>query len=155
MFGLWGHKGKRSPSSGALQKSVILVVEDDPELRGAMSRHLANAERFCVLAADNYHTAIKHLEAGTPHIACVDLGLPNESGYELCEYMRRQPALAYVPVIVTGENSSPKDMAQAEDAGANAFLAKPFTMQRLAAVANELLGGAPMSCRGARLLRIA
>jgi DNA-binding response OmpR family regulator len=155
MFGLWDYKGKRSPSSGALQKSVILVVEDDPGLRDAMSRHLSDEERFCVLVADSYQMAVKHLEAGTPHIACVDLGLPNESGYELCEYMRRQPGLEYVPVIVTGEHSSPRDMAQAEDAGANAFLAKPFTMDRLAAVANELLGGAPMSRPGSRLLRIA
>ena len=69
--------------------------------------------------------------------------------------MRSQPLLEYVPVIVTGEHSSPEDMAHAEDAGANAFLAKPFTMKRLATLTNELLAGATMSRPGSRLLRLA
>ena len=83
MFGFWGTRAKATPKSGAQQRKVILVVEDDPALLEAMSRHLTDQERYSVLTADNYQTGVKQLSAGVPHIACIDLGLPSESGYEV------------------------------------------------------------------------
>ncbi len=157
MFGFWGKGSKgaeaASPPKSQRAKRVILLVEDDPSLLESMSRYLTEKERFSVLTADSYQTGLRHLEATIPHIACIDLGLPSESGYELCEYLRSQPLLLYLPVIVTGEQSSPKDMAHAEDAGANAFLPKPFTLERLGVLTNVMLEGAQLSRPGMRLLR--
>jgi DNA-binding response OmpR family regulator len=61
----------------------------------------------------------------------VDVGLPTRSGYELCEYIRGTLGLTQVPILVTSDSGYPEDMAHAEQAGANAFLTKPFSMHQL------------------------
>jgi DNA-binding response OmpR family regulator len=134
-------------------RGLALVVEDDPTLQRAMLAQL-EAEKFSVLAAYDYDTAVRHLSKSRPELVCVDLGLPSESGYEVCEHIRRQPGLISVPILVTSERSSPEDMAHAEEAGANAFLKKPFTMRRLVKYVVALLEGPNASRPSVRRLRI-
>jgi DNA-binding response OmpR family regulator len=134
-------------------RGLALVVEDDPTLQRAMLAHL-ESEKFSVLAAYDYDTAVKHLAKNTPQVVCVDLGLPSESGFEVCEYIRRQEKLASVPILVTSERSFPEDMAHAEEAGANAFLRKPFTMKRLTKYIAALLDGPFGSRPSVRRLRL-
>lgn len=121
---------------------VALVVEDDPGLQAAMKRHLERMGLRVVVSFD-YRAAVRQLTSSTPDVVSVDLGLPAESGYELCEHVRRQPALAAVPMLVTSERSYPGDMARAEEAGANAFLRKPFSMGQLEQAIKMLLADAP------------
>lgn len=128
----------------------ILVVEDDPTLQEAMRRRLA--DRFEVATAPDLGAALRWLTSGVPDAVCIDLGLPYESGYELCEHIRRTPPLTRVPILVTSERSFPQDMAHAEDAGANVFLRKPFSMTLLAETIDELWAG-PRSRRDVRRLR--
>jgi DNA-binding response OmpR family regulator len=116
-----------------------------------MTWHL-QAMQFRVLASFNYRTAVRHLDTETPDIVCVDLGLPSESGYELCEHIRRKPSLARVPILITSGRSSPQDMARAEEAGANVFLKKPFSMARLTASIEMLLEDGLPSQRGVQRL---
>jgi DNA-binding response OmpR family regulator len=134
-------------------RRLALVVEDDPTLQRAMLAEL-EAARFDVLAAYDYDTAVRHLTKNKPQLVCVDLGLPSASGYEVCEHIRRQPELLSVPILVTSERGFPEDMAHAEEAGANAFLKKPFTMKRLMKYITALLDGPSTSRPSIRRLRI-
>lgn len=134
-------------------RRVALIVEDDPALQQPMRARLVDMG-FDVLSALDYQSAVKQLEGKKPDIVVVDLGLPRESGYELCEYIRKQAALFYVPILVISERSFPEDMAHAEEAGANAFLRKPFSMQRLAKYIEALLDGPHASRPSVRRLRI-
>jgi|SRR5580658_9025874 DNA-binding response OmpR family regulator len=134
-------------------RGLALIVEDDPALQRAMLAQL-EAERFSVLAAYDYDTAVKHLTRNVPQVVCVDLGLPSESGFEVCEYIRKQKQLLTVPILVTSERSFPEDMAHAEEAGANAFLRKPFTMKRLMKYVVALLDGPFGSRPSVRRLRV-
>jgi DNA-binding response OmpR family regulator len=136
-----------------ITRRYVLVVEDDPVLRPAMAAALGG-ENFDVATAADYLTALHLLAKRVPTLVCVDLGLPRESGYEMCEYMRRKPELVHVPILVTSDRSFPEDMAHAEDAGANAFLKKPFTMKSLLKYVSALLDGPHSSQRGMRRLRI-
>jgi DNA-binding response OmpR family regulator len=119
---------------------VALVVEDDPVLQGAMKTHL-EAMGFRVVTAFDCRTAIRQLGEQTPDIISIDLGLPDESGYELCERIRRDPVMAAVPIVVASERTFPEDMARAEEAGANAFMKKPFPMRLLTRCVDSLLTG--------------
>jgi two-component system, OmpR family, phosphate regulon response regulator PhoB len=134
-------------------RGLALVVEDDPSLQRAMLAQL-ESERFAVLAAYDYNTAVKHLTKSVPQLVCVDLGLPSASGFEVCEYIRKQKDLTNVPILVTSERGSPEDMAHAEEAGANAFLRKPFTMRRLIKYVNALVDGPFGSRPSVRRLRL-
>jgi DNA-binding response OmpR family regulator len=132
---------------------TVLVVEDDPELQGAMAKCLEEAH-FEVHRALDFESAVRILKQLRPTIACIDLGLPRESGLELCEYIRRQPELIYIPIVVTSERGFPEDMANAEEAGANAFLKKPFPMKKLLKYVLALLDGPNSSRPSVRRLRI-
>jgi DNA-binding response OmpR family regulator len=130
---------------------VALVVEDDPSLQRAMAKELEKA-RFQVMTALDFDSAVARLgENLRLDVACIDLGLPSKSGYELCEHIRKQLRLEWLPILVTSERGFPEDMAHAEEAGANAFLKKPFTMDRLLKYVFALLDGPhssrPSMCR--------
>jgi two-component system sensor histidine kinase ChiS len=123
---------------------TALVVEDDPSLRRAMAKHLAGLG-FHVLLAAHYANAVAHLEASTIDLACIDLQLPTESGYELCERIRGPLGLESLPILVTSHFRSPEELAYAEAAGANVLLVKPFSMSELGANIAMLMSGAPQA----------
>jgi DNA-binding response OmpR family regulator len=116
-----------------------LIVDDDPVLQTAMTRHLERM-KFDVARAFHYGAAVAHLTARRPHLVCVNLELPTQSGYELCEYIRGPLGLTGVPILVTSDCRLARDLASAEEAGANAFLKKPFTMRELTTCIEALLG---------------
>jgi DNA-binding response OmpR family regulator len=119
-------------------KRTALIVEDDPRLQRAMRVQLGRLD-FTVLVANHYDAAVCHLATREPQLACVDVGLPNKSGYELCEHIRGSMGLVGLPILMTSEFGTPEDMAYAEDAGGNAFLRKPFSMRQLADCVESML----------------
>jgi DNA-binding response OmpR family regulator len=121
-------------------RRIALVVNDDPLLQRAMAKRLKKAQ-FQVLTALHFNEAVDHLSAIKLDIACIDLGLPSESGYELCEQIRNRPHLAWLPILATSERCFPEEMAHAEEAGASAVLKKPFPMDRLVQYVSALLDG--------------
>jgi DNA-binding response OmpR family regulator len=133
-------------------KRVALIVEDDPALQRAMRLHLERMH-FEVAGAHHYAAAVDHLTARRPHLVCVGLELPTQSGYELCEYIRGPLGLKSVPILVTSHSSFAGEMASAEEAGANAFLKKPFTMNQLTRYIEVLLGAGRPSTPYVRRLR--
>jgi CheY-like chemotaxis protein len=126
-------------------KRLVLVVEDFPETREDMCAWL-EGDGFEVRAAADYHSALRELEAATPSLACIDLTLPRESGFDLIEAIRKMPGRALLPLMVISERAYPEDMAQAEELGANAFLKKPFTRERFLKYVHAILDG-PFSSR--------
>jgi DNA-binding response OmpR family regulator len=119
-------------------RRIALVVEDDPRLRQAIYGELGRMN-FIVLCANHCDAAIRHLETHVADIVCVDIGLPDKSGYELCEYIRGTMGLMRVPILATGEYGTSHDMTEAEKVGANAFLLKPFSVRQLSLCVQSLL----------------
>jgi DNA-binding response OmpR family regulator len=133
-------------------KRTVLLVEDNPPEREAIRRVLVGQE-FKVDATTDYHGAVQRLAASVPSLVCLDLTLPRESGFELCEYIRSDARLRFVPILVMSERSSPEDMAHAEYVGANAFLKKPFSREKLLKYVITLLDGPHASRPSVRRLR--
>jgi CheY-like chemotaxis protein len=119
-----------------------LVVEDDPEIRKLLRKYLEKLG-FEVDEAGTGKAALALLETvRVPAIVCLDLMLPDSSGYVVCERIRALPRLADVPVLIISARSMPPDRAQAEEVGATAYLIKPIrwasfseTVQRLTTTA--------------------
>jgi DNA-binding response OmpR family regulator len=131
---------------------IVLLVEDLPQLQQIIQKYLED-DGFDVIVKADYHGALGTLAECTPHLVCLDLTLPRESGFELCEYIRDQTHLSNVPILVISERSSPEDMAHAENVGANAFLKKPFTKEKLSKYVTTLLDGPHASRPSVRRLR--
>jgi CheY-like chemotaxis protein len=124
----------------AAQRKTVLVVEDNPDLRDAMVGQLCEMGLDHCEAGD-VRSAVEQLILRRPDLACLDLVLPELSGYELCEFIRRSPALRDVPILMMSGRSLPEDQALAEEAGASAYLPKPFTLEQFEWAVRELLGG--------------
>lgn len=133
-------------------KRTVLLVEDHPPEREAIRRVLVGQD-FKVEATADYHGAVTLLASSVPSLVCLDLTLPRESGFELCEHIRSDARLRFVPILVMSERSSPEDMAHAEYVGANAFLKKPFTREKLLKYVITLLDGPHASRPSVRRLR--
>jgi DNA-binding response OmpR family regulator len=126
----------------ATRRRVALIVEDEPAWQEAMTRYAKGLYLEAVVARD-YYSAVTALETCVPDVIVVSLRLPNESGCQLCEYIRGCSPLEDVPIIVTCEGASIENMAHAEEAGAHAILEKPFTLLEFArAVESVILYGA-------------
>ncbi|MGH7269774.1 MAG: response regulator [Polyangiaceae bacterium] len=133
-------------------KRRVLLVEDHPPERDAIQRILTGKD-FHVDATADYHGAVTFLARTVPDLVCLDLTLPRESGFELCEHIRRDQRLKAVPILVISDRSSPEDMAHAEYVGANAFLKKPFSRDKLLKYVVTLLDGPHASRPSVRRLR--
>ena len=109
---------------------TVLVVDDDPEIRKLIA---ATLERmgFAVSEAADGRTAIKRLDAARPSLVCIDLMLPESSGYVVCEHVNQTPKLTGLPVLMVSARNMPEDRAQAEELGVRVFLPKPFTFAEL------------------------
>jgi len=121
---------------------VILYVEDE-ENDVLLLRHVfAKADLTNPLQTVKDGKAAKDYLAGhapfddrrqhpLPDLVLLDLNLPYWSGFEVLEWIRRQPHLRCLPVVVFTSSSRPGDIARAYDAGANAYLVKPNALADL------------------------
>ena len=107
----------------ALRKA--LVVEDHPDARALVRTYLLSMGVEVVDVAEG-RSAIRQLELSPPDLVCLDLMLPELSGFEVCEFMRAHPALREVPILIMSARAKPMDRAFAEEVGATAYLVKPF-----------------------------
>ena len=130
---------------------LVMVVVAEPQLQQLVQRQLKSLS-FEVVIASDAEAAIHELATRKPHLVCIDLLLPRDSGYEVCEFIRRTPRLRDIAVLVMSERASAADRAYAEEAGADGFLPKPFSLNQFSEQVRALLAGDPLSMR--RLRRI-
>ena len=125
---------------------TLLIVEDDASMRQSMERLLGTAG-FAVRA---YESAEVALTAGIPHeIACIisDLRLPGISGLELLALLRKRGCST--PLIVITAFDAPGLVKEAIDAGAVAYLVKPFLGSDLLEAIRTAITGLDSNSSGA------
>ena len=102
----------------------ILLVDDDDDLREALSEQLVATEDFDVFEGANGHEAMEKVKAGHFDLVILDVGLPDTDGRELCKRMRKTGVKCPV-MMLTGQDSD-ADTILGLDAGANDYVTKPF-----------------------------
>jgi two-component system KDP operon response regulator KdpE len=102
--------------------ATILVVEDEPELAGALERSLI-AHGYRVQSTGSGEEALALFSRAHPDLVLLDLLLPDVSGLEVC---RRIRAVSPTPIIVLSVKNSEHDKVEALDLGADDYVAKPF-----------------------------
>jgi two-component system KDP operon response regulator KdpE len=108
----------------------VLVVDDDPHLLRTLRINLT-AHGYTVLTAPDGASALRAAAAAPhPHVIVLDLGLPDRSGVEVLDQLRRWST---VPVIVLSARSDSTDKVDALDAGADDYVTKPFGLPELLA----------------------
>lgn len=116
------HVGGRPPR--------ILSVEDDP-LMAKLLTVLLTREGFEVKSAGNVAMAQQMLAEEMPDLAILDVMLPDGSGFQILEWIRNQPLLASLPVIMLTAQVSAEDVMHGLRSGADGYIFKPFTPEPL------------------------
>ncbi len=109
----------------------ILLVDDEDDLREALSEQLVMTDEFDVFEAANGAEAMEQVRAGQFDLAILDVGLPDTDGRELCKRMRKAGFKA--PVVMLTGHDSDADTILGLDAGANDYVTKPFKLPVLLA----------------------
>lgn len=108
----------------------VLVVDDAHDVRNLVAAHLKRGGHQVLLAGDA-EAALELVVDERPDLAIVDIMMPGMNGYELIEKLREIPATREVPVIVLTARAGGADRAHAFRVGADAYVQKPFELQRL------------------------
>ena len=119
---------------GANHRRDILIVDDDPDIRDALSECL-RYEGYDVHAAADGRDALDRLEFGLkPDVILLDLMMPVLNGFEVLLALRTRPEWRTIPVVVVSANRG----YQAEDLqGAVGILRKPVNVDRLISVVEQ------------------
>jgi two-component system chemotaxis response regulator CheY len=107
-----------------------LLIEDNPFFTRMMSDYLGELGFARIVEASSTAEAIEKLKQEKPDLVCMDLVLPDGSGYDLCEYIRGQEEYAGLRILMISARSLMIDRAQAEEAGADGYLTKPYTREQ-------------------------
>ncbi len=118
---------------------MVLVAEDEESVRSMVALVLRSRGYHTLLCADG-REALDRIDAGD-HIDAVlmDIRMPRLGGIELVTHIRRRPELRSLPVIAMSAYNDQVQEREVIAAGANAFLAKPFTVDDLTAALAALL----------------
>jgi DNA-binding response OmpR family regulator len=122
-----------------LNRTKILIVDDDLDSLGAYSRLLKMAD-YEVLSAVTGQECLLLARAEHPDLILLDVRLPDLDGLEVCRRIKADPELASVAVInMTGMRTSEDNEAEGIEAGADAYLSKPIHLRTLLAHVQSIL----------------
>jgi DNA-binding response OmpR family regulator len=120
------------------QKSII-VVEDDQDA-AEMFGEMMRLSGFRVLKASGSGPAMTMIDEEQPAAIILDIMMPDISGLEVLRYMRDDPKLVKIPVIVVSAKSLPTDIKVGLEAGASVYLTKPVGYLDLKLALEKVLG---------------
>jgi chemosensory pili system protein ChpA (sensor histidine kinase/response regulator) len=107
------------------RQPLVMVVDDSITMRKVTSRVLENHSLEVMTAQDGVD-AIEKLHDRVPDLMLLDIEMPRMDGYELLEHVRSDARLRHVPVVMITSRSGQKHRKKARQAGANAYLTKPY-----------------------------
>jgi two-component system phosphate regulon response regulator PhoB len=110
----------------------ILVVDDDPAIREMVGMALSS-EGYDLLEAGNTAEARLIIASRNPDLVLLDWMLPGQSGFELARQLYNDPSLSPPPVIMLTARDEETDKIAALEAGADDYIAKPFSVSELLA----------------------
>lgn len=105
-------------------QKTVLVVEDEPDA-AELFAEMMRVNGFRVVKMFSSTPAIQAIMDEKPDVVILDVMMPDVSGLEVLKFMRREPDLMNIPVIVVSAKSMPSDIRRGMEAGASVYLTKP------------------------------
>lgn len=115
-----------------MKRKKILVVDDDTSILEAVQT-VFQMEGYEVYTCSNGNGALSIIAKEFPHLVVLDVLLSGEDGRDVTRTIRSDKAIAHIPIVLFSAN--PNTQESALEAGANAFLSKPFDIDELISLA--------------------
>ena len=116
----------------------VMVVDDSLTVRKIAGR-LQARHGYNVLTAKDGVDALEQLGDVIPDVMLLDIEMPRMDGYELAEHVRADPRLKHIPIVMITSRAGQKHRKKAREAGANAYLTKPYQEADLVAQVGAML----------------
>ena len=124
-----------------MSEKTILYIEDN-EFNRKMVRQLLARTSYRLTEAADGEAGVTAAREAPPDLILMDIQLPKLSGLEATRQLRADPRTAAVPIIVVTSFALSGDEQKARDAGATAYIAKPYSPRDLLAKIHEILAEA-------------
>ncbi len=111
-------------------QKTVMIIEDETDA-AELFAEMMRVNGFRVIKMFSSAPAIPIIVQEKPDLILLDIMMPDISGLEVLRYMRREPELAHIPVIVVSAKSMPSDIKNGIEAGASMYLTKPVGFQDL------------------------
>ena len=113
-----------------MYKKRILIVDDEPDLVETLQVRLAQENYECLTANDG-HNGFELARAEKPDLVILDIMLPGMDGYKVARLLKFQKELKHIPIIMLSARDRDEDVLLGEQTGANYYITKPFSMDKL------------------------
>lgn len=120
----------------------ILVAEDDRDIRELVKFTLEVLGGHTVIEAVDGEEAITVATTQLPDLILLDLRMPKLSGLEVCRRLKAKREVAHIPVVILSARGLDDEIQAGLDAGATAYLIKPFDTGQLITDVDQLLARA-------------
>jgi DNA-binding response OmpR family regulator len=118
---------------------LVLVADDDPDIRSLVALRLERSGYEVVAAGDGEQALAAALERALD-LALLDVMMPKLDGYEVTERLRQHEATRHLPVILLTARVQESDIARGVEAGADDYVKKPFSTSELRDRVQAVLG---------------
>jgi len=128
----------------------ILIVEDDPDICRLVKQGLRKLpfKTECEFAYDGLQAGWR-LSKVVPDLVILDLHLPKVDGYDVCKFLKSEPAFKKTKIIAISTHTPEKEVRILK-LGADCFLSKPFSLVQLEKIVRQQLGwGSAVTVKGA------
>lgn len=119
--------------------SKILVVDDDVTVTELL-KVLLTIEGHHPTTVNDSTLVLDIADSLHPDLITLDLMMPGLTGFELCELLHRDPRFADIPVVIVSASDDPESMERVRQAGARAYITKPFNADDLMQKIKDLTG---------------
>ena len=123
-----------------MTKELILVADDDDDILLLVTTRLRR-DGFEVVSASSGDEALALARERRPAVAALDIGMPGLDGVEVLEHIRADGDLREMRVLLLTAKAQESDVRRGYDAGADAYVKKPFSPADLSARVRALLAG--------------
>ena len=118
----------------------LLLADDSVTIQRVIELTFAEEDVQVLAVGDGKH-AIDRIQADRPDIVLADVGMPERDGYEVAAFVKSQPHLAHIPVLLLTGAFEPIDETRARAVGCDGVLVKPFEPQMVINRVKDLLAG--------------
>jgi len=110
-------------------KSLILLIEDNPDMRSYMKLVLQND--YTVIEAEDGEQGLEKAVKHVPDVIISDVMMPGKDGFEVCQTLKENISTSHIPVILLTACSLDEQKAMGFESGADAYIPKPFNADLL------------------------
>ncbi|MDJ1016967.1 MAG: response regulator [Paracoccaceae bacterium] len=116
----------------------VLLIEDEPNIIEAI-RFILSRDGWRVDIHSDGRTAVDAVRDRAPDLVILDVMLPNRSGYDILNDVRKDPGTSDMPVLMLTARGQKKDRELAEKLGVSKFMTKPFSNGEVLSTVRELV----------------